>query len=166
MKLFALTNWKLHLVLFLCSTPFTTLYAQKFTPDLASFYQYKYPEWFRDAKFGIWSHWGPQSVPGESEWYARQMYEQDHFDRKKKVFTGKSHSDYLYHVKTHGHPSKVGYKDILPLWKAEKWDPEQLMALYKRVGAKYFVSMGVHHDNFFLWDSKIHRWNTVNIGPK
>ena len=59
----------------------------------------------------------------------------------------------------------MGYKDIIPLWKAEKWDPEKLMALYKKAGAKYFVSMGSHHDNFFLWNSKIHRWNAVNMGP-
>ena len=59
-----------------------------------------------------------------------------------------------------------GYKDIIPLWKAERWDPDKLMALYKKAGARYFVSMGTHHDNFFLWDSKIHKWNAVNMGPK
>jgi alpha-L-fucosidase len=142
------------------------VYAQKFEPDLASFDQYKYPDWFRDAKFGIWSHWGPQSVPGQGEWYGRDMYQQDYYNRSKKQFTGKPHGDYVYHVNTYGHPTKFGYKDILPLWKAERWNPEQLMALFKRVGAKYFVSMGVHHDNFFLWNSKIHRWNTMNMGPK
>jgi alpha-L-fucosidase len=68
-------------------------------------------------------------------------------------------------VDHYGHPSKFGYKDIIPLWKAEKWDPEKLMALYKKAGAKYFVSMGSHHDNFYLWDSKIHRWNAVQMGP-
>jgi alpha-L-fucosidase len=154
------------LLLLFCFTPFGVLYAQKFEPTLESFNQYVYPDWFRDAKFGIWSHWGPQSLPAQGEWYARNMYEQDHFDRTKKVFTGKPHSDYLFHLKTYGHPSKVGYKDILPLWKAEKFNPEELMTLFKRVGAKYFVSMGVHHDNFFLWNSKFHRWNTVKIGPK
>ena len=74
--------------------------------------------------------------------------------------------DNVYHVENYGHPSKFGYKDIIPLWKAEKWDPDQLMALYKKAGAKYFVSMGTHHDNFFLWNSKIHRWNAVQMGPK
>ncbi len=115
--------------------------------------QFKCPEWFRDAKFGIWSHWGPQAVPMNGDWYARGMYE-----------PGNKH--YKYHLEHYGHPSEFGYKDIIPLWKAEKWDPERLMALYKKAGAKYFVSMGVHHDNFFLWDSKIHKWNAVNIGPK
>ena len=124
-----------------------------FTSDIESFKQYNYPEWFRDAKFGIWAHWGPQAVPRQGDWYAKKMY----------IEGG---ADYKYHNEHYGHPSKFGYKDIIPLWKAERWDPEQLMALYKRVGAKYFVSMASHHDNFFLWDSKIHRWNSVNMGPK
>jgi hypothetical protein len=71
-----------------------------------------------------------------------------------------------YHVETYGHPSKVGYKDLVDNWKAAKWDPDHLMGLYKKAGAKYFVSMGVHHDNFDLWDSKYTRWNAVNMGPK
>jgi alpha-L-fucosidase len=69
-------------------------------------------------------------------------------------------------VETYGHPSKVGYKDLVDNWKAAKWDPEHLMSLYKKAGAKYFVSMGVHHDNFDLWDSKYTRWNAVKMGPK
>ncbi len=129
----------------------------KFTTSDESFKQYQYPEWFRDAKFGIWAHWGPQAVPREGDWYARNMYIQD----------GKWESrQYEDHLKKYGHPSKFGYKDIIPLWKAERWDPEKLMALYKKVGAKYFVSMGTHHDNFFLWNSKLHKWNSVNMGPK
>lgn len=124
-----------------------------FQPNEASFHQYKYPEWFRDAKFGFWAHWGPQAVPRQGDWYARQMYEE-------------GSDDYKYHVAHYGHPSKFGYKDIIPLWKAERWDPEKLMALYKKAGAKYFVSMGTHHDDFFLWNSKIHKWNAVNYGPK
>jgi len=123
-----------------------------FQPNEASFHQYKYPEWFRDAKFGFWAHWGPQAVPRQGDWYARQMYEE-------------GSDDYKYHVAHYGHPSKFGYKDIIPLWKAERWDPEKLMALYKKAGAKYFVSMGTHHDDFFLWNSKIHKWNAVNYGP-
>ena len=133
--------------------PANQLFAQTFKPTDESFKQYQYPEWFRDAKFGIWAHWGPQAVPRQGDWYARQMYEE-------------GSADYKYHVATYGHPSKFGYKDIIPLWKAERWNPEQLMALYKKVGAKYFVSMATHHDNFFLWNSKIHSWNSVNMGPK
>ena len=110
-----------------------------------SLQQYQYPAWFRDAKFGIWAHWGPQAVPRHGDWYAREMYNE-------------GGDDYKHHIEHYGHPSKTGYKDISQLWKAERWDPEKLMALYKQAGAKYFVSMGSHHDNFFLWNSKIHRW--------
>jgi alpha-L-fucosidase len=124
-----------------------------FAPTMNSLKEYKCPEWFRDAKFGIWAHWGPQAVPMDGDWYARGIYEQ-----------GSAH--YKYHLAHYGHPSVFGYKDIIPLWKAEKWDPDRLMQLYKKAGAKYFVSMGSHHDNFFLWNSKLHRWNAVNMGPK
>ncbi len=124
-----------------------------FQPSLESLINYSCPEWFRDAKFGIWAHWGPQAVPMDGDWYARGMYEE-----------GNKH--YKYHLEHYGHPSEFGYKDIIPLWKAEKWDPDRLMALYKKAGARYFVSMGTHHDNFFLWNSKLHSWNAVNMGPK
>ncbi len=124
----------------------------KFSPSEESFTHYQYPEWFRDAKLGFWSHWGPQAVPRRGDWYARKMYQE-------------GDPDYRYHVTHYGHPSEFGYKDIIPIWKAQRWDPDALMALYKKAGAKYFVSMGTHHDNFFLWDSKIHPWNAVNYGP-
>ncbi|HVY74900.1 MAG TPA: alpha-L-fucosidase [Puia sp.] len=123
-----------------------------FKPAEESLKEYRYPAWFRDAKFGIWAHWGPQAVPRQGDWYARKMYEE-------------GSDDYLYHIAHYGHPSVFGYKDIIPLWKAQRWDPEKLMALYKKAGAKYFVSMGTHHDDFFLWNSKIHQWNAVNYGP-
>ena len=123
-----------------------------FKPDMESLKQYQCPDWFRDAKFGIWAHWGPQAVPMDGDWYARGIYE-----------PGNKH--YQYHLEHYGHPSEFGYKDIIPLWKAEKWDPDRLMQLYKKAGAKYFVSMGSHHDNFFLWNSQLHRWNAVNMGP-
>ena len=124
-----------------------------FQPEFESFAQYQCPEWFRDAKFGIWAHWGPQAVPMMGDWYAKHMYVQ-------------GHPQYQHHLETYGHPSTNGYKDIIPLWKAEKWDPDRLMALYKKAGARYFVSMGSHHDNFYLWNSKLHTWNAVNMGPK
>lgn len=137
----------------------------KFKPSDESFKQYQYPEWFRDAKFGIWSHWGPQAVPRQGDWYARRLYEHDAINRRTGEPRGQDPGN-KWHVEHYGHPSKFGYKDIIPLWKAEKWNPEQLMALYKKAGAKYFVSMGTHHDNFFLWDSKLHEWNSVKMGPK
>ena len=114
---------------------------------------YTPPDWFRDAKFGIWAHWGPQSSVEYGDWYARNMYMQG--SRQNK-----------YHVATYGPPSKFGYKDLIPNWKAAKFDPDYLMGLYKKAGAKYFFSMAVHHDNFDLWDSKYTRWNSVNMGPK
>ncbi len=124
-----------------------------FAPTPESLKNYTAPDWFRDAKFGIWAHWGPQAVPRAGDWYARHMY-----------IPG--HPHYQHHLKTYGHPSKVGYKDIIPLWKAERFDPDALIARYKAAGAKYFVSMGVHHDNFDLWNSKHHHWNAVQMGPK
>jgi alpha-L-fucosidase len=141
------------------------MYPGKFKPTDESLKTYKYPEWFRDVKFGIWSHWGPQAVPRRGDWYARGMYEHDTYNCEKGKYY-KAHPYYTYHVKHYGHPSEFGFKDIIPMWKAERWNPEELMKLYKRVGARYFVSMATHHDNFFLWNSKLHRWNSVNMGPK
>jgi len=138
----------------------------KYKPTEESLKTYVYPEWFRDAKFGIWSHWGPQAVPRQGDWYARGMYESDTYDCERQRYN-KANRYYTYHVEHYGHPSEFGYKDIIPLWKAERWKPKELMNLYKRVGARYFVSMAVHHDNFFLWDSKLHpKWNSVQVGPK
>ena len=117
-----------------------------------SLQQYAVPDWFRDAKFGIWAHWGPQSGVEQGDWYARNMYIQ-------------GSRQYEYHLAHYGHPSKVGYKDVCPLWTAAAFDPGYLMDLYKKAGARYFVSMGVHHDNFDLWDSKHTRWNAVKTGP-
>ena len=124
----------------------------KFSGNMESLTNYDCPQWFRDAKFGIWAHWGPQAVPMEGDWYARKLYQE-------------GSPDYKDHLARYGHPSTNGWKDIIPLWQAEKWEPEKLMALYKKAGAKYFVSMGTHHDDFFLWDSPLHKWNAVNYGP-
>src|SRR6478672_8740039 len=116
--------------------------------------RYEIPEWFRDAKFGIWAHWGPQSVPEDGDWYARNMYME-------------GSAQYKFHLQHYGHPSKVGFKDVIAKYKADRWDPEHLMDLYKKAGAKYFVSMGVHHDNFDMWNSKYQtRWNAASSGPK
>jgi alpha-L-fucosidase len=113
---------------------------------------YTSPQWFRDAKFGIWAHWGPTSAIGTGDWYARNMYME-------------GSRQYQYHLNTYGHPSQFGYKDTIPLWKAELFDPKALVRLYRQAGAKYFVSMGVHCDNFDLWNSR-RRWNSVKMGPK
>jgi alpha-L-fucosidase len=125
----------------------------KFQPNWESLAQYTVPDWFRDAKFGIWAHWSAQCVPEQGDWYGRLMYLQ-------------GEPDYAYHVKTYGHPSRFGFMEIDNLWKAESWEPEQLMALYRKAGAKYFMALANHHDNFDTYDSKHHAWNSVNIGPK
>jgi alpha-L-fucosidase len=124
-----------------------------YTNSLDSLKAYAIPDWFADAKFGIWSHWGPQSAVGEGDWYARRMYIE-------------GEPQYESHVKRFGPQSKVGYKDLIPLFTASRWDPEHLMDLYAKAGAKYFFSMGVHHDNFDMWNSKYQpRWNAVAAGP-
>ena len=114
----------------------------QFTPDWESLRTYEVPEWFRDAKFGIWAHWGPQCVEGSGDWMARKLYIEGEYQ-------------YNYHREHYGHPSEVGFKDILPLFKAENWNPEELVKFYKEeCGAQYFFALGNHHDNFDLWDSK------------
>lgn len=127
--------------------------AGKFTPDMESLSSRVTPEWFRNAKFGIWAHWGPQCVEGSGDWMARSMYQEGSYA-------------YNYHKEHYGHPSEFGFKDILPLFKAEHWNPDSLVAYYKKIGAQYFFALGNHHDNFDLWDSKYQEWNSANIGPK
>ena len=114
---------------------------------------YRTPDWFRDAKFGIWAHWSAQCVPEMGDWYARNMYLQGNWQ-------------YEHHLKTYGHPTKVGFMEMQNRWKAEAWEPEALMDLYVKAGARYFVALANHHDNFDAYDSKYHRWNSVRVGPK
>jgi len=125
---------------------------EKFKPTFESLRTYECPAWFRDAKLGFWSHWGPQSVPMAGDWYARHMYVE-------------GHPQYLYHLRHYGHPSKFGYKDLVKLWKAEKFDPDALMDKYYKAGARYFIGQAMHHDHFFNYASKINRFNSVQVGP-
>ncbi|MGK6357057.1 alpha-L-fucosidase [Sphingomonas sp. DT-207] len=118
------------------------------------------PEWFRDAKFGIWAHWGPQCQPEHGDWYARLMYMTD------RPSWMKGETAYEHHLKHYGHPSQTGFLDIIGQWKAEKWDPEYLVRRYAKAGARYFFAMANHHDNLDLFDSKHHGWNSVRVGPK
>ena len=127
--------------------------AGPFQPTLDSLRQFQCPHWFRDGKLAFWSHWGPQSVPMYGDWYARHMYVP-------------GSDQYRHHWRVYGHPSQHGYKDIVPLWKAEKFDPDGLMRLFVDAGAKYFVGQAMHHDNFDNFDSAHNRWNSINIGPK
>lgn len=124
-----------------------------YSGDLTSLKNYQTADWFRDAKFGIYLHWGAYSVAERGEWYARKLYIE-------------GEDDYKHHIKTYGHPSEFGYADFIPLWKAENFDPEGLLDLFKEAGAKYFTPCAVHHDNFDLWNSVHHEWNAVNMGPK
>jgi len=125
----------------------------KFKPTWESLMQYEVPEWFKNAKFGIWAHWGPQCEPEAGDWYARHMYSEGHWQ-------------YNHHLKHYGHPSEFGFKDVINTWKADQWDPEKLVSLYKKAGAQYFFAMANHHDNFDMWNSKYQPWNAVNMGPK
>ena len=122
-------------------------------PNAASIKTVQCPDWFRDAKFGIWSHWGPGCITGVSQNYAREMYNE-------------GSPAYKYNLEKFGDPLTVGYKDVLKYWTAAKWDPQGLMKRYKAAGARYFVSMGRHHDGVDCYDSKYTPWNSVNVGPK
>jgi alpha-L-fucosidase len=126
----------------------------RFSPTWESLLaQYRAPDWFRDAKFGIWAHWGPQCIPEFGDWYARRMYMQ-------------GDKAYDYHVQTYGHPTEVGFMDLLPRWKAERWEPGRLLDLYKNAGAKYFVALANHHDNFDNYASTHNPWNSTRLGPR
>src|SRR5208337_2837625 len=114
---------------------------------------YTVPAWWRDAKFGAWAHWDPQSMPEQGDWYARGMYIQGSVQ-------------YEYNLHHFGHPSEYGYKDICHNWVIDLWEPDELMDLFVEMGARFFVAMGCHHDNFDCYDSKYQPWNSVRIGPK
>ena len=124
-----------------------------FEPTWESLSTREIPEWYRDVKFGIWAHWGPQCQPEMGDWYAQRMYQFNN-------------ADYQFHVQHYGHPSKFGFKDVCNEWKAEKWDPVALIALYKKAGAKFFAQMINHHDGFDMFDSTYQPWNSVKVGPK
>jgi len=124
----------------------------KYTNNWESLKQWECPEWFKDAKFGLWAHWGPQCQAESGDWYARFMYYSD--------------SPYDEHRGIHYNPAEYGLKEYCRDWTAKNWDPKAIMKKYKAVGCKYFMALGNHHDNFDLWDSPYQEWNSVNIGPK
>ncbi|MBV9085517.1 MAG: alpha-L-fucosidase [Acidobacteriaceae bacterium] len=123
-----------------------------FQPTWESLLDYEAPEWYRDAKFGIWAHWSPQCVPEAGDWYARGMY----------LEGGRA---YKYQLEHYGHPSNFGYKDLCAQWTLLNWQPEELIQRYKRAGAKIFIALANHHDGFDTWNSKQQPWNAVNLGP-
>jgi len=124
-----------------------------FQPDWESLQKYEVPEWYKDAKFGIFIHWGVYSVPAFSnEWYPRNMYEPG-FDAYKR------------HIATYGPQDKVGYKDFVPMFKAEHFDPAAWAELFKKSGAKYVVPVAEHHDGFAMYDSGLSDWTAAKMGP-
>ena len=131
---------------------------QMYQPTWESLSGYKCPDWFRDAKFGIFIHWGVYSVPGfGSEWYPRWMY-------LDSTVWGLNY--YQHHVKTYGTPDKFGYKDFIPLFKAEKFDASQWADIFKKSGAKYIVPVAEHHDGFAMYNTSLSKWNAFTMGPK
>ena len=127
----------------------------QYTPDWDNLSEWECPDWFRDAKFGIWAHWDPQCQAEDGDWYARSMYSTN------------SHQWNRFKEVVGSYPSKdIGYKDLCRLWLADQWNPRELIKLYKSAGARYFMAMGQHHDNFDCWDSPYQEWNSMNIGPK
>ena len=132
---------------------FPPIAAGPFKADWNSLTNYSTPDWFRDAKFGIWAHWGPQCEPEHGDWYARNMY-----------IPGQG--DWKTHRAEYGHQSTNGFKDVIHVWKAEHFDPDTLLKFYKDNGAKYFMALANHHDNFDLFNSKYQPWTSVALGPQ
>ena len=123
-----------------------------YRPNWDSLLQYDAPEWYRDAKFGIWAHWSPQCVPEDGDWYARRMYmEHD--------------QDYQYQLEHYGPQSQFGYKDLCAQWTLLNWEPDALIQRYKEAGARLFIALANHHDGFDAWDSKHQPWNAGKHGP-
>ena len=126
---------------------------ERYQATWESLKKYQTPDWFRDAKFGIFIHWGVYSVPAfGSEWYPREMYQQDS-------------KEFKHHVEKYGPQAKFGYKDFIPLFKAEKFNAAQWVDLFKRAGAKYVVPVAEHHDGFAMYKTVLSRWNAFEMGP-
>lgn len=143
--------------------------SKPFEADWNSLKEYQVPEWFRDVKFGIFIHWGVYSVPAfGNEWYPRLMYMEDGIvdPHGKPTDEMAEFKIYEHHLKEWGHPSKFGYKDFVPMFKAESFDPARWLDIFEQSGAKYIVPVAEHHDGFALYNSSQTRWNSVNMGPK
>ena len=142
---------------------------QQFEANWESLKEYKIPDWFADAKFGIFIHWGVYSVPAYgSEWYPRLMYQDStlwHQTDPEKTKPGTSWI-FEHHLKTYGHPSEFGYKDFVPMFKAEKFNATEWVDLFQKAGAKYVIPVAEHHDAFAMYKSNVTRWNSVEMGPK
>jgi alpha-L-fucosidase len=129
---------------------------QPFQPDWRSLREHVTPQWLKDAKFGIYTHWGVYSVPAcgrNGSWYPYNMYRE-------------GTPQHEYHVKTYGPPSRFGYKDFIPMFTGEKFDPEEWAELFKQSGARFAGPVGEHHDGFAMWDTRLTEWNAARMGPK
>src|SRR6202171_1766064 len=125
-----------------------------FRPDWESLQKYEVPEWYKDAKFGLFIHWGVYSVPAfGSEWYPRDMYRE-------------GSEEYKHHIATYGPQDKFGYKDFVPMFKAEHFDPAAWARLFREAGAKYVVPVFEHHDGFTMYDSGLSDWTAAKMGPR
>jgi alpha-L-fucosidase len=125
-----------------------------FRPDWESLEKYAVPAWYKDAKFGIFIHWGVYSVPAfGNEWYPRNMYSE-------------GSEEYKHHIATYGPQDKFGYKDFIPMFKAEHFNPAAWAELFKQAGAKYVVPVAEHHDGFAMYDSGLSDWTAAKMGPR
>ncbi len=134
--------------------------AQRYEPTIESLKNYQAPEWYQDAKFGVWAHWGVYSVPAfggthAAEWYPRHMYD-----------ASNANWHYEHHKKTYGSNTEFGYKDFIPRFKAEKFDPDVWTQLAVDAGAKFYTVVAQHHDGFAMWDSEFTHWDSMEMGPK
>lgn len=123
-----------------------------YQPTWDSLLQYEAPDWYRDAKFGIWAHWSPQCVPEDGDWYGRNLYIE-------------GNPQNLFHLDHYGPPSRFGYKDLCAQWTLLNWDPDALIERYKKAGARLFITLANHHDGFDTWASKHQPWNASAYGP-
>ncbi|HZW31272.1 MAG TPA: alpha-L-fucosidase [Isosphaeraceae bacterium] len=125
-----------------------------FRPSWDSFERYAVPDWYRDAKFGIFIHWGVYAVPAfGNEWYPRNMYVQ-------------GSREFAHHVATYGPQDRFGYKDFIPLFRAEHFDPDRWAELFAAAGARFVVPVAEHHDGFAMYDSRLTEWNAARMGPR
>jgi alpha-L-fucosidase len=154
LNLFGMKKYK-HIFLFaLLFTGLPLIAQERYEATWESLKKYQCPEWFRDAKFGIFIHWGVYAVPGfGSEWYPRLMYQQ-------------GTNEFKHHVEKYGSQDKFGYKDFIPLFKAEKFNADEWVSLFKKAGAKYVVPVAEHHDGFAMYKTALSKWNAYEMGPK
>ena len=128
--------------------------AGHFKDNWGSLAEYQVPQWYKEAKFGIFIHWGVYSVPAfGSEWYPRMMYIE-------------GSPEYEHHRKTYGEPKAFGYKEFIPMFRAERFDPAEWAELFADAGAQYVVPVAEHHDGFQMYKSRISHWNAYEMGPK